>query len=114
MARYVHRELAAHLGRTNRDRGFTIALWVLVIMRSWVLVRGLHYHLGMNLANKWLFQVAATGEIHVGSPTDARGLRLRADCGYSHVKIDGSWLQLSVAIRKRSLAERFAAAGGAS
>lgn len=62
----------------------------------------------------WLFQTADGLSVHTGSATDARGLRLRAASGYTHVRIDGSWLQLSVAIRKVSYVERAAALLGAS
>lgn len=60
---------------------------------------------------EWKFQTSDETAIHRGNPTDARGLRLRAQCGYSHVHMgDASgWLQLSVAIRKVELAERMAA-----
>lgn len=57
----------------------------------------------------WRFQFE-DGNVHTGSATDARGLRLRSECGYTHVKMgDAGWLQLSVAIRKLEHAERMAA-----
>jgi hypothetical protein len=58
----------------------------------------------------WTFQtrdaVDASG-LHRGSPTDARGLRLRLESGYGWVnRNDGSgWLQLEVAIRRAEIAE---------
>lgn len=65
-----------------------------------------------NTNNKWLFQTADGRSIHEGSPTDSRGLRLRAESGYTHVKMTGTpddgWLQMSVAIRKVDLRERLA------
>lgn len=51
---------------------------------------------------KWRYQNEAGDAIHEGNPTDERGLRLRAECGYTHVHMgtaDG-WLQISVAARK--------------
>jgi hypothetical protein len=61
----------------------------------------------------WKFQFA-DGNVHTGYATDARGLKLRAECGYTHVKMDGTaddgWLQVSVAIRKAEQRERFAKA----
>lgn len=58
---------------------------------------------------KWLFQTADGLNVHPGSATDSRGLKLREACGYTHVRIDGSWLQITVAIRKLACAERVAA-----
>ena len=59
----------------------------------------------------WKFQttdaVDASG-LHLGNPTDARGLRLRSQCGYGWVNMGDGWLQLSVAIRKLELAEQMA------
>ena len=64
---------------------------------------------------KWQHETAET--LHTSAPTDARGLRLRAQCGYTHVHmgtVDG-WLQIAVAIRKVALAEQLAKiVGGAS
>lgn len=63
-------------------------------------------------ATMWKFQTDsdANGQpaVHEGKPTDARGLRLRAECGYGWVNMGDGWLQLSVAIRKVELAERMA------
>ncbi len=56
----------------------------------------------------WKFQTADGLAVHDGYATDARGLRLRAECGYTHVNMGNGWLQLSVAIRKVEHAERFA------
>lgn len=67
----------------------------------------------------WLFQltdaVDASGQ-HNGSPTDARGLHLRAESGYGWVnKNDGQgWTQIAVAIRHAELHERSEAAAGYS
>lgn len=69
------------------------------------------------MSTNWRFQTTDETAIHHGKPTDARGLRLRAQCGYGWVRMgDASgWLQLSVAIRKVELDERLAATfGGAS
>lgn len=57
----------------------------------------------------WKFQTADGLAVHNGSATDARGLRLRAESGYTHVNMGDGWLQLSVAIRKLDNAERVAA-----
>jgi len=69
----------------------------------------------MNTANgktMWKFQtvdaIDASG-MHEGSPTDARGLRLRAESGYGWVNMGDGWLQISVAIRKVDVAEQMAA-----
>jgi hypothetical protein len=56
----------------------------------------------------WKFQTIEGDAIHFGRPTDARGLRLRAECGYGWVNMGDGWLQLSVAIRKLTLAEKLA------
>jgi hypothetical protein len=67
-----------------------------------------------NTNTTWKFQHEFNGEIamHTGNATDARGLRLRADCGYTHVKMEGTaddgWLQIAVAIRKVEARERMA------
>lgn len=55
----------------------------------------------------WKFQHDSDA-VHLGYPTDARGLRLRAQCGYRYVHMaDASgWLQIHVAIRKVELRER--------
>lgn len=63
------------------------------------------------LAESWRYQNADGTAVHSATPTDARGLRLRAESGYTHVHMgtaDG-WLQISVAIRKVEHAERLAA-----
>lgn len=60
----------------------------------------------------WRFQTVDCIDesgIHSGHATDARGLRLRAQCGYGWVNMGDGWLQLSVAIRKLELSERLAA-----
>lgn len=57
---------------------------------------------------EWKFQTKDGLSIHTGKATDARGLRLRAECGYTHVNMGNGWLQMSVAIRKVALAERIA------
>ena len=64
-----------------------------------------------NNTNKptWKFQTADGLAVHDGYATDARGLRLRAECGYGWVNMGDGWLQLSVAIRKVDLAERMSA-----
>lgn len=49
------------------------------------------------------------GTVSSHTAKDARGLRLMRDCGYTHVTVDGGWLQINVAIRKAELAERLAA-----
>ena len=56
----------------------------------------------------WKFQTADGLAVHTGFATDARGLRLRAECGYGWVNMGDGWLQLTVAIRKLDLAERLA------
>jgi hypothetical protein len=61
-------------------------------------------------AAAWKFQTADGLSVHNGSPTDSRGLKLRAESGYTHVNMGDGWLQLSVAIRKLKLAEAFAGA----
>jgi len=63
-----------------------------------------------NTNTAWRFQTTDESAIHIGGPTDARGLRLRAECGYGwvHMGTDG-WLQISVAIRKVELEERITA-----
>lgn len=65
----------------------------------------------------WRFQFE-DGNVHIGHATDARGLRLRSECGYTHVKMEGTadsgWLQISVAIRKLELREALAAMAVAS
>ena len=70
-------------------------------------------HTGSDEAN-WKFQTADGLSLHYGKPTDARGLRLRAECGYGWVNMGDGWLQLSVAIRKVALAEQMAALAVAS
>ena len=62
-----------------------------------------------NTKATWKFQTADGLTVHAGSPTDARGLRLRMESGYGWVNMGDGWLQLSVAIRKVDLAERMAA-----
>lgn len=62
-----------------------------------------------NRTMSWKFQTADGLSVHDGYPTDARGLRLREECGYAHVDMGNGWLQLSVAIRKVALAERISA-----
>lgn len=59
---------------------------------------------------QWRFQ-NEDGEVSSGSPTDARGLNLRQECGYTHVYMGwrAGWLQIRVAIRKLALAEQLAA-----
>lgn len=59
----------------------------------------------------WRFQTTDETAVHTGRATDARGLRLRAQCGYSwvHTGDASGWLQLSVAIRKLALAEKLEA-----
>ncbi len=58
----------------------------------------------------WQFQTADGLSTHKGSATDSRGLKLRAFCGYTHVRMgDAGWLQISVAIRKLTQTERLAA-----
>jgi hypothetical protein len=65
-----------------------------------------------NTKQMWKFQTVdctdASG-LHLGKPTDARGLRLRAQCGYGWVNMGDGWLQIAVAIRKVEFAERMAA-----
>ena len=68
---------------------------------------------GATGAGAWKFQTL-DGDIHRGNATDARGLRLRAQCGYGWVNMGDGWLQLSVAIRKVALAEQMAALAVAS
>lgn len=65
------------------------------------------------IATEWRWQNDA-GEVTLGKATDARGLVLRASCGYTHVWMgpDFGWLQIQVAIRKVRCAERFAAVLG--
>ena len=59
----------------------------------------------------WRFQ-HDSGTVADGNATDARGLRLREQCGYTHVKTAGTsddgWLQIAVAIRKVEARERMA------
>lgn len=68
----------------------------------------------MNTTNgvtMWKFQTVDCVDesgLHIGKPTDARGLRLRAASGYGWVNMGNGWLQISVAIRKVELAERLA------
>lgn len=64
----------------------------------------------MNSQTTWRFQTSDQTAIHQGCPTDSRGLRLRAQSGYSHVHMSDAsgWLQLSVAIRKLESKERMA------
>lgn len=61
--------------------------------------------------SKWRFQ-HDSGSVTDGHATDARGLKLRAECGYTHVKMNGTpddgWLQIAVAIRKVDARERMA------
>lgn len=79
---------------------------------------GTRYYWDMTNTNNgkatWKFQTDndANGQtaVHVGYATDARGLRLRAECGYGWVNMGDGWLQLSVAIRKLEIAERAAQA----
>ena len=65
----------------------------------------------------WKFQFE-DGNVHTGYATDARGLKLRAQCGYTHVKMEGTadsgWLQIAVAIRKVEMRERLASLAVAS
>lgn len=65
-----------------------------------------------NNGSKWMFQAADGLSLHWGNATDSRGLRLRAECGYTHVKMNGTaddgWLQISVAIRKVAMREQMA------
>lgn len=63
-----------------------------------------------NNAAQWRFQFE-DGNVSLGSPTDARGLRLRKECGYTHVYMGNGWLQIQVAIRKVELAEQIAKLG---
>lgn len=64
----------------------------------------------MPLRTNWRYQTTDGLATHEGAPTDSRGLKLRAESGYGWVNMNTGWLQLSVAIRKLELAERFAAA----
>lgn len=73
------------------------------------------YVLGMTTTNiTWKYQHDTATELHYGTPTDARGLKLRRDCGYTHVYMgqgDGcydGWLQINVAIAKLEIRERIA------
>ncbi len=50
----------------------------------------------------------ASGTLSFHPLTDARGLELMRDAGYTHVTINGSWFQIAVAIRKTELAEGLA------
>lgn len=55
----------------------------------------------------WKFQHEDSDQLHRGYPTDARGLRLRERCGYTHVHMGtvSGWLQIHVAIRKLEMQE---------
>lgn len=59
----------------------------------------------------WKFQTTDETAVHTGLATDARGLRLRAQCGYGwvHMGDASGWLQLTVAIRKLTLAAKLEA-----
>lgn len=62
------------------------------------------------MINQWKYQHDTSESLHIGKPTDARGLVLHQGCGYTHVHMgtaDG-WLQIAVAIRKVKLAEGLA------
>lgn len=49
-----------------------------------------------------------------GNPTDARGLEIRKQCGYTWVCMGSvGWLQIQVAQRKLALAERLSALAAA-
>jgi hypothetical protein len=57
---------------------------------------------------RWKYQHDSSDTLHTGAPVDSRGLKIRRDCGYTHVHMgtaDG-WLQISVAIRKVEMIER--------
>lgn len=59
---------------------------------------------------KWTFQHESATDItglHDTSPTDARGLKLRLECGYTWMnKNDGNgWIQTSVEFRRTSVRE---------
>lgn len=66
----------------------------------------------MTNAPAWKFQTEDGLGVHTGNATDARGLKLRAACGYTHVKMEGTpdagWLQIAVAIRKLTVREGLA------
>lgn len=62
----------------------------------------------MTTNKTWKYQKEDGLSLELASPTDARGLRLRAECGYTHVNMGDGWLQIQVAIRKVDLAERMA------
>lgn len=51
-------------------------------------------------ASTWRFLHDTTNAIHFGSPTDARGLRLRAECGYTYVDMGGGWWQIGMAAHR--------------
>ena len=69
------------------------------------------------MTTTWKWQHDTATVLHISAPTDARGIRLRAESGYTHVHMgtpDG-WLQVQVAMRKVEFAERLAIVmGGAS
>jgi hypothetical protein len=62
-------------------------------------------------SNTWKYQ-HETSTVQDGAPTDARGLKLRRDSGYTHVYMGQSqesydgWLQINVAIAKLEIHER--------
>lgn len=62
----------------------------------------------------WKFQTTDETAVHTGLATDARGLRLRAQCGYGwvHMGDASGWLQLTVAISVCSRATCAAPCGG--
>lgn len=66
----------------------------------------------MNTKALWKFQHDSIA-VHEGYATDARGLKLRKDCGYTHVNRGDGWLQIEVAIRKLAVMEQIAKTVGA-
>lgn len=77
---------------------------------------GRSYIQGMNKTSNpvWKYQ-HETSTVQDGAPTDARGLKLRRDSGYTHVYMGQSngnydgWLQINVAIAKLEIRERMTA-----
>jgi hypothetical protein len=45
----------------------------------------------------WLYLHDSTDAVHLGQPTDARGLRLRQECGYTYVDMGRGWMQIGMA-----------------
>lgn len=48
----------------------------------------------------WKFLHDSSDEIHLGIPTDARGLRLRQECGYTYVDMGRGWMQIGIAMHR--------------